>query len=162
MAWTKGQFVSAAYRKIGMADYVYDLEPEQLKIAENELDAMLAEWNAMGIRIGFPVASNPDVTTPTQNTGAPDAATVAIYSNLAIRLAPDHGKTPSPLLMFQAGAGYRALVKASVNVIPVAQPATMIAGQGHRMYRNEQPTFLCPPADVLAAGSDKQIDDLEL
>lgn len=161
MAWTTEQFVAAAYRKIGMADYVFDLEPEQLQSAGSELHAMLAEWNAMGIRIGFPVSSNPDSISQTQNTGAPDSATVAIYSNLAVRLAPDHGKTPSPILLAQAANGYRAMVKASVNVIPVAQPASMIAGQGHRRYRDDR-TFLDPPADVLAAGSDKQIDDLEL
>ena len=45
MGYTKRQFVTAALEEIGLASYVFDLQPEQLQSALRRLDAMISEWN---------------------------------------------------------------------------------------------------------------------
>jgi hypothetical protein len=48
VGYTKRQFVTSAFEEIGLADYVFDLQPEQLEGALRRLDSMMAEWNAAG------------------------------------------------------------------------------------------------------------------
>lgn len=55
MGWTKRQFVTQAFEEIGLASYVFDLTPEQLDSALRRLDTMIASWNALGIRLGYPL-----------------------------------------------------------------------------------------------------------
>lgn len=162
MGWTKQHFLERAYAKIGMAGYVFDLEAEQVDAAVSELDAMMAEWNALGIRVGWPGTSDPSSNNPAQQTGVQDYARTAIIYNLAIRLASDHGKTVSAETRSTAHRGYTALLTRAVRPLPVQQPATMIAGQGHRGYSHHAHVFLTPPSDPLAAGPDSQIDDIEV
>ena len=57
MSWTKRQFINAALEEIGLASYVFDIQPEELESALRRLDAMMADWNAKGIRIGYPLSS---------------------------------------------------------------------------------------------------------
>ena len=42
MGWTKQQLVEQAFEEIGMANYVFDLQVEQLQSAMYQLDAMMA------------------------------------------------------------------------------------------------------------------------
>jgi hypothetical protein len=51
MGWTKKQYITKAFSKLGLASYVYDLTDDQLNDAAQELDAMIAGFNANGIRI---------------------------------------------------------------------------------------------------------------
>lgn len=92
MSWSKRQLVESAYEEIGLASYVFDLNPEQLQSVVKRLDAMMATWAGKGILVGFPVSTNPDDTTLAQDTGIPDYAAEPIYTNLALRLAPTIGK----------------------------------------------------------------------
>ena len=55
MAYTKRDIVNQAFGEIGMADYVFDLQPQQLDSALRQLDMMMATWNGKGIRIGYPI-----------------------------------------------------------------------------------------------------------
>ena len=95
MSYTKRQFVTEAYTELGMADYVFDLQPEQLLGACRRLDAMLAEWNGRGINLGYTLPTSPENTDIDQETTAPDWANEAIILNLAVKIAPMHGKTVS-------------------------------------------------------------------
>jgi hypothetical protein len=52
MSYSKRQFVEAAFEEIGLASYVFDLQPEQIDSACRRLDTMMAQWNAVGIRLG--------------------------------------------------------------------------------------------------------------
>ena len=51
MGWTKRQYIEQAFEEVGLAAYVFDLTPEQLQSALRKLDAMMAEWNAKGLRL---------------------------------------------------------------------------------------------------------------
>ena len=59
MGWTKREYIEQAFEEIGLASYVFDLTPEQLQSALRKLDAMLAEWNAKGLRLGLSTAQFP-------------------------------------------------------------------------------------------------------
>jgi len=67
MGYSKRQFVEAAFEEVGLAAYVFDLQPQQLESALRRLDAMMAEWNAKGIRLGYPLPGSPqnsDINAP--------------------------------------------------------------------------------------------------
>lgn len=162
MAWTKQQFIEAAFSEIGLDGYLFDLSPEQKQRAVAKLDAMMAAWNALGIRVGYPISADPDSADISAETGVQDAANQAIYCSLAVRLAPMHGKQVSAETKSDAHRGYAALLTRAVRPIPVQMPATMPAGQGNRGYQHRGQVFLTPPSDPLAAGPDSQIDDLDV
>lgn len=95
MGYTKRQYVQAAFDEIGYASYEFDLSSEVLEAGMRRLDAMMAEWNAKGIRLGYPLPVNPADSDLDEQTYVPDSANEAIIANLAIRLAPGRGKTVS-------------------------------------------------------------------
>ena len=100
-AWTKLDIIRQAYSEIGKANYEFDLQPEDLQSALRQLDAMMAMWGGtQGIRIGFAGGDGfgkLDVTAE-----VPLWSVEALYYNLALRLAPSFGKTPSPLTILNA------------------------------------------------------------
>lgn len=160
MGWTKRQFIEAAYDEIGLANYVFDLDPEQLERACSRLDSMMAAWNGKGIRLGFPIGANPGTNNVDTVTRVPDSANEAIYANLALRLAAGVGKQVSAETRQTAKSGYTAMLSKYVTAIPVQQPVTMIAGQGNRRF--DRRVFVIPPTETLDSGLDGNISDIEI
>lgn len=158
MGWTKLQFITKAYEKIGFASYIYDIQPEQLDSAMLDLNSMMAAWDALGIRIGYPLPSDAQSGSINDPTGVPDSASLAIYLNLGIILAPGVGKTVSIEHKTIAKNAYDALVSyaASQNVQSVQMPKSMPRGAGQKPWRVNQP-FVTPPVEPLTAsgGSDE-------
>lgn len=157
MSWTKRQFVAQAFEEIGYASYAYDLEPEQLESAMRRLDAMMATWNGRGIRLGYPLPSSPELADLDQETEVPDAANEAIYTNLAVRLAPGIGKQAPMDLKATARAAYNQLLSRVTKPQEMQFPGTMPAGAGNKRYRDDRP-FLNRPEDPLLAGDDGPIE----
>ena len=156
MSWTKRDFVIAAFEEIGIASYQFDLQPEMLDLAKKRLDTLMAEWNAKGIRLGYPVASSPSSGSIDDDTGVPDMANSAIYQNLALRIAPVFGKQVSADLKASAFSGYNALVTKNVEVPQMQLSRTVPAGQGNKLRRTYSP-FLLPPDDKVT-DTDGNID----
>jgi len=157
MGYTKRQFVSAAFEEIGMAEYVFDLQPEQLQSALNRLDAMLAEWNAKGLRLGYSLPSSPQDSDLDEPTFAPDSAWEAIITNLAIRIAPGYGKAVSPDTKVTAKAAYNTLLQRAAFPLEQQLPETMPTGQGNKPWRWDNP-FVPRPIDPVDAGPDGPIE----
>lgn len=158
MSYTKEQFVEAAYEEIGLASYVYDLEPEQLQSAMRRMDAMMALWNSRGIRVGYPVPSSPENSDLDAETGVPDEANQAIICGLAVIIAPMHGKTVSPDTKTAADDGYRALLAKAAMPNEMQLPGSMPRGQGQKPWRYNQNEFISEPTDALAAGGDSKLE----
>ena len=158
MGWTKRQFIVQAFEEIGLAAYVFDLGPEQLQSALRRLDSMMATWNAKGIRLGYPIPSNPQDSDLDSATNVPDAANEAIYLNLGIRLAPGFGKTVSADTKASAKMGYDTLLSRAAMPMEQQLPANMPAGAGNKPWRNADNPFLIPPIDPLLAGQDGEIE----
>lgn len=160
MGWTKRQFVEQAFEEIGLAAYVFDLTPEQLQSALRRLDAMMAGWNANGIRVGWPMPSSPDQSNLDEDTGVVDVANEAIYLNLAVRLAPGFGKTLSVDTKQDADAAYSNLLNQTAAPTPERQfPNTLPRGAGTKPWRSfNSNQFVKTPDDPLQAGEDSAID----
>ena len=108
MAWTKLDIIRQAYSEIGKANFEFDLQPEDLQTALRQLDAMMAMWSGtQGIRIGF--AGGDGFGETDVNAEVPLWAVEALYYNLALRLAPSFGKTPSQITVINAKAAMDAV-----------------------------------------------------
>lgn len=157
MGYTKRQFVEGAFEEIGMANYVFDLQPEQLQSALRRLDAMMMEWNAQGIRLGYAIASSPQDSDLDTETNAPDSAWEAVITNLAVRIAPGYGKTVSPDTKMVAKNAFNTLLSRATFPLEKQLPETMPIGQGNKPWRWDNP-YVYPPADPVDAGSDGPIE----
>ena len=157
MSWTKRQFVTQAFEELGLAAYVFDLYPEQMESAMKRLDAMMATWNAKGIRLGYPIPGSPENGSLSDETSVPDAANEAIFLNLAVRLAPSFGKTVSPDTKLNAKSAYDNLLSLAAAPVEMQLPGTLPLGAGNKPWGINRP-FVTPPIDPLLVGQDGQLD----
>lgn len=153
MAWTKRQLVEDAYGELALAGYVFDLTPEELQSALRRMDAMVASWEARGIRLGYAMPAGPTSSSLDDVSGVPDRAVEAVYTNLAVRLAAGLGKQLPVELKGRARETYEALL------LPAAQPQQqptagwVPAGAGAKAYRTDH-AFITPTADPAAGALD--------
>lgn len=157
MPYSKKQFVSGAYEEIGMAEYVFDLQPQDLQAALRRLDTMMAQWNALGIRLGYPLPGSPEFSDIDAESGVPDSANEAIITNLALRLAPGVGKTPSALTASTAKQGYNTLLSRAAMPPQQQFPSTLPSGAGWKAWRDYGGPYVRPPVDRVAVGGDSNL-----
>ena len=158
MGWTKRQFVTQAFEEIGLASYVFDLTPEQLDSALRRLDTMIASWNALGIRLGYPLPSSPQDSDLDEQTNVPDSSNEAIYTNLGVKLAPSYGKQVMPDTKMTAKETYNTLLSRAAMPIEQQMPGTMPSGAGNKPWFWQGGPFLRDPVAPLLAGNDAPID----
>lgn len=156
MGYSKRQFVTAAFEEIGLASYVFDLQPQDLETALRRLDAMIAEWNAKGIRLGYPIPGSPQFSDIDAQSEVPDSANEAIICNLAMRLAPGFGKTLNALTASTAKMGYNTLLSRAAMPMVQQFPRTLPAGAGQKPWRWDDP-YMPQPIDPVTAGPDGPI-----
>jgi hypothetical protein len=145
MAWSKRQLIEQAFEEIGFASYAFDLQPEMIQSAARRLDALLAQWSGKGIRLGYPMGTN-DLDA---ESNISDMDALAVYSNLAILLAPSRGKTPTNELKKAARSGYRELLNRFVKLYEKqldhhAAPS----GAGNQIVGTYGRRFPTPPTDI--------------
>jgi hypothetical protein len=158
MSYSKRQFVTAAFEEIGLASYVFDLQPQDLESALRRLDAMMAEWNAKGIRLAYPLPGSPEASDIDAESAVPDSANEAIITNLASRLAPSYGKTLNPMTAITAKNGYNTLLSRAA-VPPERQfPSTLPAGAGWKPWRDYNDPYVRPPVDPVQVGPDGPLE----
>jgi hypothetical protein len=158
MGYTKRQFILAAFEEIGLASYTFDLQPEQLESARRRLDAMIADWNGKGIRLGYPIPSSPEQGSIDEETNVPDSAYEAIICSLGIRLAPSYGKQVMPMTMATAKQGYDTLLQRATFPLEQQMPSTMPAGAGNKPWRVYDNPFLRPPVNPVQVGPDGPLE----
>jgi len=154
MGYSKRQFVAAAFEEIGLASYVFDLQPEQLQSAMRRIDAMMADWNGKGIRLGYPLPNSPQDSDLDEPTLVPAWANDAIITNGAVRLAPGYGKVVMPETKAVAKDSYNTLLQRATMPPEQQLPATMPAGAGNKPWRVYDNPFIRPPVDPVDAGPD--------
>lgn len=146
MAYTKRQLIEDAFEEIGLANYVFDLQAEQTNGALRKLDRMLAAWNVKGIRLGYPLTSNPDNSSLNSDSNLQDAANEAVVLNLAIRIAPSVGKVVSMDTKASAKRAYNALL--AISAMPEQRQLTQLPrGQGNKSWRSSYYRFLKKPQE---------------
>lgn len=161
MSWTKRQLVVQAYTELGLANYVFDLEPEQLQNACNVMDAMIASWSGVGAQIAYPASTSPGTTDLDADSTIPDFCNAAVYLGLALRLAPSMGKNPPQMTMIAAKQAYlNMLTMLTATPNEMSYPSTLPKGQGNKVWRGiDNPYF---EADSPILGSDPTSIDLGL
>jgi hypothetical protein len=157
VGYSKRQFVTAAFEEIGLAAYVFDMQPEDEQTALRRLDAMMAEWNAKGIRLAYPLPGSPEDSLLTEPSQVPDSANEAIITNLALRLTPVYGKQPNAMTLSTAKAGYNTLLSRAAMPGEQQFPDTMPAGAGWKTWRWGRGPFVDAPTDPVAVGGDSKL-----
>jgi len=154
MGYSKRQFVNAAFEEIGLAAYVFDLQPDQLESAMRRMDAMIADWNGKGIRIGYPLPGSPQDSDLDEPTLVPDSANQAIITNLALRIAPGYGRQVMGETKATARESYQTLLSRATYPLEQQLPGTMPSGAGNKPWRVYDDSFLRQPEDPVDAGQD--------
>jgi hypothetical protein len=160
MSWTKRQFVEQAFEEIGLAAYTYDLTPEQLQSGLRRLDSMMALWNGKGIKINYPLPSSPDSSDLDEKTDVPDQANEAIYTNLALKIAPSFGKQVSADTKISAKTGLDWLMTLAAQPIERQLPTTLPAGAGNKTWRYDGDPFIRPEDTNKIKGPDNEAEFL--
>lgn len=156
MGYSKRQLVTQALEEIGIASYTFDIEPEQLQSALYKLDAMMATWNARGIRLGYPIPSSPEDSSLDDDSNIPDAANESVFLNLAIRLAPSYGKIVLQETKKSAFSSYRNLLARAVKPSEM-QLQSIPSGAGNKTWRYGHGEFFGGPTETLDAGDDSEL-----
>lgn len=143
MGYTRRDFVNGALEEIGLASIAFDATADELVGAMRRLNAMMAEWNARGIRIGYPIPSGPNSGELDDETNVPDSAWEAVTLNLAIRIAPSYGKQVLPATMTGAKRAFNALLNLHAQPAEMQLPV-MPAGAGNKPWRYDG-TYLPDP-----------------
>ncbi len=158
MSYTKKEIIELAFEEIGLANYNFDLQPEQFQSGLKRLDLMMATWNKKGIRIGYPLSSSPANSNLNDNTEVRDSALAAIYTNLAIRIAPSFGKVVSMDLKKDARSSYMDLLR-ETSEIKERDFQKLPRGAGNKAWRyNKYNTFINQEDTDIDAGPDGSID----
>lgn len=141
MSWTKRQLLDQAFSSIAMAQWQFDLDPEDINYALNFMDAMVASWN---IPIGYQQSSSPTTSDPSQVSGLALDANQAVYSNVAIGIAPKFGKSPSIMTQRTAATTYDQLLARTALVIPMQFDNTLNRGAGNKPWRGAKREYFNP------------------
>lgn len=136
--WTKRDIIAKAHMKLGIASHESDLSPEDLSSGLMDLDALISEWAAAGVRFG--ATGGDGFGTLDETANVPPYAASALYMELAIRLAPEFGKAASMELKASAKAAKDALSGVALLLIP--KVATGYGGGGVNLGQQEAPLFI--------------------
>lgn len=159
MSWTKLDIVKQAFEMIGLASYVFDLQAGDLQSGLRHLDSMIASWERKGIRLGYPLPCSPGDSDIEDDSEIEGSAIEAVFTNLALRIAPSFGKVVMPELKQLASSSYKELlIKTAKPPYERQLPDTMPLGAGHKAWRDSGEEFVLPPVDPLLAGDDDIIE----
>lgn len=114
---TKADLLDLMFEECGRAGYEFDRSPGEDASALRRLDAMMAEWQARGITIGYNFPTTFGQGQPTDKAGIPDAAINTVAAWAAFRIAPGMGKTISAETR-KAMADGLAFLRAETATIP--------------------------------------------
>lgn len=158
--WSKRQLIREAHNELGLgADF--DISPEEDQSALRRMDAMLALWEAKGVRIGYAFPADPTSSDPDTPSGIPDSAAETVALNLAIRLAPSFGKAVKPETTKAAREGYDLLLWGAARPQAQQMPNTMPVGAGNRGYVTGPRYFPDPDTSNLQIAEGGGLDILQ-
>lgn len=138
---TKRQIVDLAFEEITLAEFEFNVTPEEQSSALRRLDALMGEWASpgKGLDLGYNFPATFGDSDLDDASGVPDFAvnTVALY--LALAIAPFIGSAMSAETKRRMREGMDAL-RASVSIIPNRQlPYSTPLGAGQKPYSTWAP-----------------------
>lgn len=144
--WTKRELVTEAYGELALQGYEFDLSPGEMQTGLRRLDAMMAAWEAQGVRVGYRFPASPSDSSLDDASGLPDKANQAAFLSLAIALAAGLGKAVSPDTRRQAREAYSALLLDAAYPQEQQLPDTLPTGAGNKPWRGTYEQFFPPPS----------------
>lgn len=140
MSWTKRQIVEKAFEEIGYATYTYDVSADQLQSALERLDAMVAFWKSQGADLDYEVPSSIGGSDLDDDTLI-NTHMIALYTNLALHIAPTVGKIPSKQTKINAHKTYQELLNRTGTRYQTQLPNTLPVGQGNAAWQRQISEF---------------------
>lgn len=125
----KRDLIQMAYEECGQAGYEFEIEPEEYAYALRRLDALMAQWQARGIDLGY---AFPDTgpASAQEESGIPASATNTVALALAMSLAPGIGKTMPQEARARLAQGMALLPRQAPQ--PMQLGRQTICGAGNR------------------------------
>ncbi|MGL4756207.1 MAG: packaged DNA stabilization gp4 family protein [Aeromonadaceae bacterium] len=137
MSITKGDLVIRALKVLGVVDSITSADPEEIRDGLDTLDAMVAEWESHGIRLGYILSSSESPSMPDDASGLADIKVFGVVQNLAVNLAPMLGREAAPTVRSRAKIFYEGLF--NVDLIQRQSDPMMPAGTGNCYIGGYQP-----------------------
>ena len=146
----KGDRINGAYSQLRISGLTVQPTPEDLELALDRLESMMAEWKSRNICAGYAFEDEPDPNTP---HNVERSAWQAIDTNLATFLSPDFNKQEHPRLASRASTSLSTLSGVSaLNLLrEVNYPARQPRGQGNTFRHNRWTRFYHPQAEAPAS-----------
>lgn len=158
--YTKRKLAEKAFQAIGLASYVFDIEPEEMQLAVENIDLMLAEWEPK-LKLGFLMPQNPEDSDPDQPSGLPDYANSAVILNGGLRLASTFGKPVPAGLPLLAKNAYNELLAKGVRPVPMQYVGQLPKGAGNRRWGVQQQPYFHPVDNALPTDAGGNLEFLE-
>lgn len=135
---SKSALVEGAYEYCGLNGYEFDRTPEEMTTGLRHLNALMAEWLADGIDIGFdfPTYGNGLLEEP---SGVPDSAVAIIHQTLAQRLSPSMGASMSDDAKAAMSRSYQAFRSRNAPAPPSMLRSSIMPTSGARHARLRYP-----------------------
>lgn len=153
---TKGDLVNAAYEEIGLAGYVFDMQPEEIQTGVRRLERFMMMLDGRGIRLGYSAAASARDASANDESGIPDWAEDAIIPLFALRLAPTLGKQVHPDTQIAARRGLNTLLVGTYTIPQMQMPRHMPIGLGNRRNTKNQQFFA--PVDRITTRYDDLLE----
>lgn len=128
---TKREIVLQAYSELGLAEYNFDLSPDELNTARKRLDRMMAQWETK-VQTGYFLPSNPGDSDLDDESGLPDGVIDPAATNLAVLLAPGLGKQLAPATLVAANNGYKSVLAQFAQIPRMQYPDNLHVGSGNK------------------------------
>lgn len=123
---TMREVVQDAMEDIGVKAAEISLTPDELQSGIRRLNDMLAQWDQLGIIVGYnPVTNGDDVLE------LDPAAIAAAKAKLAIKLAPSYSKVITPGLVENARESMDMLEIMNSHIGEIAYPDSLPLGSGN-------------------------------
>jgi hypothetical protein len=147
VGWTKAQLISEAYAELALAEYEFDITPEEQQAALRRMDAMMARWNSQGLRIGYTLSASPTGSSVDDDSGIPAECVEAVYMGLAVNLAAGKGKALAQSTKATAKTAFDALMSRVVSGQTTEQQLSSGTprGAGGKTWRHLGSPFFSTP-----------------
>lgn len=117
--------INRSLRLLGVLDVAESPSAVDEQTAISVLNALVTRWEANGLALGWANVSAPDDTLP-----APDEAHEALAYNLALKLAPEYGKTSNlQIIGQQASDSLAELRRDRLTEMPLVQTSDLPRGR---------------------------------
>lgn len=159
---TKADLINGAYSQLRISGITVQPTPEDNTLALNRLENMMAEFSDPGrnICVGYAFEDDPDLNTL---HNVERQYWYALECNLAMRLVPDFGKTPSQALIAFQQSGYSFLSASTAPRRQTQYPSRMPRGSGNTLRYDRYRRYNTPQAEIplTCASITMAVDDVD-